>query len=257
MSVKIPQAARDARPAAQRRHGARRGARGHRRGRHDRVGGRRDRRARSGGPSCTTASGDVSTDDVAGAGDRQDGQRRPHGGRGRRCADACTRPRASSAARAWTAARPCRRRRATSRSAPPAGPVEVKATSGNVRLGDLVRRGQDRRTSPATCGCLASTEGNLHVRSVSGDVAVGVAGGVDLHVDVETVSGAVRSEIPLHDTPGETVGREPGWTSASAASRATWRSSGRSNRSPDVQSRSWWQTASSMMPNGSSQNVAK
>jgi hypothetical protein len=42
------------------------------------------------------------------------------------------------------------------------------------------------------------------VRSVSGSVSVGVATGVDLHVDVETMSGQVRSDIELDDTPGST-----------------------------------------------------
>ena len=37
---------------------------------------------------------------------------------------------------------------------------------------------------------------------MSGDVSVGVARGVDLHVDVETMSGSVNSEIPLDDAPG-------------------------------------------------------
>ena len=53
----------------------------------------------------------------------------------------------------------------------------------------------------------ALSEGALHVRSVSGDVAVGVAKGVDLHVDVETASGIVHSEIALHDAPEP--GRRP------------------------------------------------
>jgi hypothetical protein len=36
---------------------------------------------------------------------------------------------------------------------------------------------------------------------VSGDVAVGVVKGRQLHVDVETASGQVHSDIPLHDGP--------------------------------------------------------
>jgi hypothetical protein len=41
------------------------------------------------------------------------------------------------------------------------------------------------------------------VRSVSGDVSVGVAKGVYLHVDVETTSGVVHSEIPLTGAPSD------------------------------------------------------
>ncbi len=54
---------------------------------------------------------------------------------------------------------------------------------------------------------LTLSEGELHVRSVSGDVTVGVAKGVDLHVDVETSSGHAHSEIHLDDTPAP--GRRP------------------------------------------------
>jgi len=78
--------------------------------------------------------------------------------------------------------------------------VEVKATSGDVRLGELARGARVVNVS-GNVRVLALGEGTLHVRSVSGDVAVGVARGVDLHVDVETVSGVVHSDIPLNDAP--------------------------------------------------------
>jgi DUF4097 and DUF4098 domain-containing protein YvlB len=79
--------------------------------------------------------------------------------------------------------------------------VEVKATSGNVRLGELSHGARIVNVS-GDVRVLSVDEGTLHVRSVSGNVSVGVATGVDLHVDVETLSGAVSSEIPLDDTPG-------------------------------------------------------
>ncbi len=79
--------------------------------------------------------------------------------------------------------------------------VEVRATSGNVRLGDLAQGARIVNVS-GDVRVLAVGEGDLHVRSVSGDVTVGVAEGVDLHVDVETMSGAVHSDIPLDDAPG-------------------------------------------------------
>ena len=78
--------------------------------------------------------------------------------------------------------------------------VEVKATSGNVRLGDLARGAQVVNVS-GNVRVLALGEGSLHIRSVSGHVAVGVAKDVDLHVDVETASGIVHSDIPLNDAP--------------------------------------------------------
>jgi len=79
--------------------------------------------------------------------------------------------------------------------------VEVKVTSGDVRLGDLAHGAQVMNVS-GNVRVLALGEGTLKVRSVSGDVAVGVAKGVDLHVDVETATGLVHSDIPLTDAPG-------------------------------------------------------
>ena len=136
-----------------------------------------------------------------------------------------------------------------------AGRVEVKATSGDVRLGELSHGARIVNVS-GDVRVLTLGEGALRVRSVSGDVCVGVARGVDLHVDVETMSGSVRSDIPIEDAPRLGERWTSGRISASAACRATSRSSGRSSRWPD-QSRSWWHTASSMRPKGSSQKVAK
>jgi DUF4097 and DUF4098 domain-containing protein YvlB len=79
-------------------------------------------------------------------------------------------------------------------------PVEVKATSGDVRLGELAAGARVMNVS-GSVRVLALGEGTLRVRSVSGDVAVGVVKGVDLHVDVETASGIVHSDIPLTDAP--------------------------------------------------------
>jgi DUF4097 and DUF4098 domain-containing protein YvlB len=78
--------------------------------------------------------------------------------------------------------------------------VQAKATSGSVRLGELTHGAKVANVS-GNVRVLTVSEGPLHVRSVSGDVAVGVAKGVDLHVDVETASGRVHSEIDLHDAP--------------------------------------------------------
>jgi DUF4097 and DUF4098 domain-containing protein YvlB len=87
--------------------------------------------------------------------------------------------------------------------------VEVKATSGQVRLGELAA-GADVKNVSGNVRVLALGEGRLHVRSVSGDVAVGVVKGVELHVDLETTSGVVHSDIPLSDRPGSGEGVRPG-----------------------------------------------
>ena len=87
--------------------------------------------------------------------------------------------------------------------------VEVKATSGNIRLGELAQGARIVNVS-GNVRVLALAEGDLRVRSVSGDVTVGVAQGVDLHVDVETMSGSVHSDIRLDDVPAPapTPGRD-------------------------------------------------
>jgi DUF4097 and DUF4098 domain-containing protein YvlB len=82
--------------------------------------------------------------------------------------------------------------------------VEVKVTSGDIRLGDLAHGAQLMNVS-GNVRVLALGEGTLKVRSVSGDVTVGVAKGVDLHVDVETATGNVHSDIPLDNVPSEGV----------------------------------------------------
>jgi DUF4097 and DUF4098 domain-containing protein YvlB len=81
-----------------------------------------------------------------------------------------------------------------------AGTVEVKATSGNVRLGELSHGARIVNVS-GDVRVLALGQGTLVVRSVSGNVSVGVAEGVGLHVDVQTLSGSVHSDIPLDDAP--------------------------------------------------------
>jgi DUF4097 and DUF4098 domain-containing protein YvlB len=80
--------------------------------------------------------------------------------------------------------------------------VDVQATSGQVRLGELEHGARVINVS-GDVRVLALSEGSLQVRSVSGDVAVGVSEGVELHVDVETVSGQIHSAIPLGDHPGQ------------------------------------------------------
>jgi DUF4097 and DUF4098 domain-containing protein YvlB len=69
-----------------------------------------------------------------------------------------------------------------------------------VRLGDV----SGDVTVLAVSGhvhALSIADGSTHVRSVSGEIELGIARGVTLSVDAESMSGSVESDIPLHDDP--------------------------------------------------------
>ena len=78
--------------------------------------------------------------------------------------------------------------------------TEVRNTSGDVRLGDV----SGDVTVLAVSGhvhALFIAGGSTHVRSVSGEIDLGIARGVTLSVDAESMSGNVDSDIPLSDDP--------------------------------------------------------
>jgi hypothetical protein len=100
------------------------------------------------------------------------------------------------------------------------GDADLKTASGNVRAGHVAGRltasvvSGDLRVGSAGAGAHASAVsgdidleavggGDVEVRSVSGDVLVGIAPGCRVHVDVTTVSGDLSSDLDLGETPGE------------------------------------------------------
>lgn len=101
--------------------------------------------------------------------------------------------------------------------------VEVESASGEVRLGRISGRlvassvSGDVRVDHAESGATASAVsgdieldrvggGEVNVRSVSGDVRVGIPEGTRVHVDVTTLSGDLSSDLELGDGPGEGSG---------------------------------------------------
>ena len=98
------------------------------------------------------------------------------------------------------------------------GPVSVRTTSGDVRIGhaaagllinlvsgDLgVREVEGGLTAETISGDVdvgAVSPGVIHVKTVSGDVCVGVQAGCDVRMDVRSVSGHAHSELEGSDGP--------------------------------------------------------
>jgi DUF4097 and DUF4098 domain-containing protein YvlB len=67
------------------------------------------------------------------------------------------------------------------------GCVSVKSVSGDVRVHSL-------------------REGTVTVQNVSGDIELGIARGTCVDVDARSASGALSSEVPLSDIPGDKAG---------------------------------------------------
>lgn len=86
-----------------------------------------------------------------------------------------------------------------------AGRIEAAVVSGDLR----VRSADEGGAVQAVSGDIelgAVARGDVEVRSVSGDVSVGVPAGVRVHVDVSTVSGDLDSDFALTATPVESDG---------------------------------------------------
>ena len=74
------------------------------------------------------------------------------------------------------------------------GPVEVRTASGDVRLG-TVATDVSVRTASGDVRIDRAASGTMHLTTVSGDATVGVAPGLRIWLDVQTVSGRMLSEL--------------------------------------------------------------
>jgi DUF4097 and DUF4098 domain-containing protein YvlB len=79
--------------------------------------------------------------------------------------------------------------------------VEVRDTSGEIRLGDVLGDasiiGVSGDVRVLSCGA-----GRVQVRTVSGDVSVGIPQGTTFEIDAESKAGSVHSDIPLESSMG-------------------------------------------------------
>jgi DUF4097 and DUF4098 domain-containing protein YvlB len=89
------------------------------------------------------------------------------------------------------------------------GPVRVALVSGDVHVVDAASS-VSANTVSGDVLLGAVTEGSFELRSISGDIRVGVRRGSRVFVDANTVSGSTSSELELSDSPGAGGGEPEG-----------------------------------------------
>jgi DUF4097 and DUF4098 domain-containing protein YvlB len=79
------------------------------------------------------------------------------------------------------------------------GDVEVHAASGEVRIG-VAEASVRVKTASGKVTIGEAQRGTIELNAASGDLRVGVRSGVVAHLDLNTISGKVRSELPVEDS---------------------------------------------------------
>jgi hypothetical protein len=77
--------------------------------------------------------------------------------------------------------------------------ADVRTASGDIRLGDLCGDSSLVGVS-GDVRVLSYGAGRMHIRSVSGDITIGIPHGLHFMLDAQSLSGSVQSEIPLEDS---------------------------------------------------------
>jgi hypothetical protein len=83
------------------------------------------------------------------------------------------------------------------------GPVSTTLVSGDLTI-EEAHTDLAAKTVSGDQRIGAIREGQIKLQSVSGDVRVGIRPGTHLHLDVNSVSGDVSSELDVKDSPSET-----------------------------------------------------
>ncbi|HWN22829.1 MAG TPA: DUF4097 family beta strand repeat-containing protein [Gaiellaceae bacterium] len=87
------------------------------------------------------------------------------------------------------------------------GELAANTVSGDLELGEL-HRSVTAQTVSGDQRLRSIRAGEIQLKSVSGDVAVGVLMGTRLFIDANSTSGDVRSELDVGDKPAEGNGSE-------------------------------------------------
>jgi DUF4097 and DUF4098 domain-containing protein YvlB len=80
------------------------------------------------------------------------------------------------------------------------GDVDVHSASGDVHVG-LAEAGVRAHTATGDVTVAEAVSGVIELTAASGDLRVGVRPGVVARLDLSTVSGRVRSDLPVEDAP--------------------------------------------------------
>ena len=83
-----------------------------------------------------------------------------------------------------------------------AGDVEVHSASGRIRVG-VADASVNAKTASGDITVEDARSGVVSLNAASGDLHIGVRAGVTAHLDVSSVSGRIRSDLPIDDAAPE------------------------------------------------------
>lgn len=83
-----------------------------------------------------------------------------------------------------------------------AGDVEVHSASGRIRIG-VAEASVNAKTASGDITVEDARSGTVSLNAASGDLHIGVKSGVTAHLDVSSVSGRIRSDLPINDAAPE------------------------------------------------------